>query len=106
MGNIAEALASEEARSEVADLLHAMFAEPSKPELITAVLEHEPALALEGLEWGFSDTVVREGFMSATSNVLLGVDWPTFGELHTAEGKERYSDFDERILTAARDFAP
>lgn len=104
MGNISEILESDEVRKEVTSLIQDMLDETPSNELVTAAIQHYSAPVMDGITWGFGDTVVREGFMSTVALILLGCDWPTYGDTSSPEGQVKYADFDERILAAARLF--
>lgn len=105
MGNILdEILESDEVRTEVSDKIYDMLGEDPSPELITAVLKHEDAPIFEGLEWGFSDTVVRENLMDTVALVLIDSTYPTYGDMQTEQGQEKYANFKERLIEAARNF--
>lgn len=106
MGNITDIIReSSEVRVEVTEKIFDVIGEAPSPELVTAVIAHDNAPILEGLEWGFNDTLIREKLADTVGLVLLGMEFPTYEDLRRVEVAEKYKDFDERIVEAARSFS-
>lgn len=61
------------------------------------VLDSNPSLAGEVIEFGASDTVVGESAVDAVAQDLLGRDWPLSAEM----GEEEFEGFIERFKSAA-----
>lgn len=102
MGNILEELTnSDEAKQGVDEVLTgALNVEPSDA-LVIAVIEHDPHRVMEGLSWGFSDTVVRESLWDSVSELLLGRSWPMYADNLTPEES---ASFEADLNEAARKF--
>lgn len=55
------------------------------PEFLDILIEKNPLLIAEGVNWGFGDTVVREQVCTACSKLLIGSSWPTYDDELTDE---------------------
>lgn len=86
---------SEEDRTELAQVIAENVLEESpSAEFLDAFIEREPDLILNGIKWGFSDTLVRETVASRCSKFLINRSWPTYGDKLT---KEQFSKFEEDL---------
>lgn len=64
---------------------------------LDAFIERESDLILDGIEWGFNDTCVREDVASRCSKFLIGRAWPIYGDRLTPE---QFSKFEKDLKNA------
>jgi hypothetical protein len=93
---------SEEDRLELSQIIaeNVLEEEPSV-EFLDAFIEREEYLILDGIKWGFSDTVVRENVASSCSKFLIGREWPRYGDRLTPE---QFAQFEEDLKKAYTDW--
>lgn len=84
---------SEDDRLELSQVIaeNVLEEDPSEA-FLTAFIEREKDLILDGIKWGFNDTVVREGVASSCSKWLIGREWPRYGDRLTPEQFEKFEE--------------
>jgi hypothetical protein len=82
---------SEEDRLELSQVIaeNVLEEDPSEA-FLTAFIERETDTILDGIKWGFHDTVVREDVASRCSKFLIGREWPRYGDRLTPEQFDQF----------------
>jgi hypothetical protein len=96
---------SEEDRLELSQIIEEnVLEEAPSEEFLNAFIEREQDdLVLEGIKWGFGDTVVREDVMSSCSKWLIGREWPMYRDRLT---DAQFKEFEENLKQAYKTWTP
>lgn len=82
---------SEDDRTDFSNVIYEnILGEEPASEFLDALIDDNPLLIAEGVNWGFNDTEVRGKVVSCCSEMLIGRRWHTYGDKFSDEEMETF----------------